>query len=349
MEAQEAFLPYYHYLPGTQWPFSHIPLALVGTFPCRPVAGNTPRPSRSPTRALLTSVAVHSHAGADRVALADAVGRPAVGDTLVLLADARWKGRAAVSADAPGQAAGHPAAPPPAARRAGRRDKAAPHRTEPAGVGTRTPPLPTSPPALPWRRTRPFLRDARAPPRPLGPWTKGRGDRVPLPPSHPSSRRAAPRARQRPRAPGGGGAPFCGAAWSGAPTGAAPRAAGGREGRQDEEPRPAGGSAGRTEGCGHSRFCWAQAAAQSSRRSAAPQSGFMARSGGGVRRGRGKVLRGAGGGDGAVCARRRTDVSRPTGSAGGGGCAAPSRLWLHLGRAGGGGGGSSSPAGRARS
>lgn len=40
--------------------------------------------------------------------------------------------------------------------------------------------------------------------------------------------------------------------------------------------------------------------------------------------------------------------SRPTGSAGGGGCAAPSRLRLHLGRAGGGGSGSSSSrAGRA--
>lgn len=38
------------------------------------------------------------------------------------------------------------------------------------------------------------------------------------------------------------------------------------------------------------------------------------------------------------------DMSRPTGSAGDGGCAAPSRLRLHLGRAGGGGGGSSSRA-----
>lgn len=40
--------------------------------------------------------------------------------------------------------------------------------------------------------------------------------------------------------------------------------------------------------------------------------------------------------------RGRARVSCPTGSAGGGGCAAPSRLRLHLRRAGGGGGGSSS-------
>lgn len=252
-----------------------------------------------------------------------------------------------MSADAPGQGAGHPAAPPPAAPRAGSRDKAAPHRTEPAGAGTRTPPashLATRPSvekdeAFPSRRSGspPGAVDkgARRPgaPAPFSPFLPRGG------PSPPASGPAAPAERGR---------HFVAPHGAERPPGRLHGRREGERGRRTRNPARRGGSAGRTKGCGHSRFCWAQAAAQSSSRSAAPQSGFMAQSGGGVRRGRGRVLRGAGGGDGAVRARRRTDVSRPTGSAGGGGCAAPSRLRLHLGRAGGGGGSSSSsPAGRA--
>lgn len=108
------------------------------------------------------------------------------------------------------------------------------------------------------------------------------------------------------------------------------------EGRRGCRGGGARSGAGWTEGRGHSRL-WAETAAQSSSsRSAAPQSGFMAGEGGGARKSRGKVL-GDAGREGVVCARqrRRSGVSRPTGSAGGGGCAAPSRLRLHLGRAGG--------------
>lgn len=89
-DQEETFLPCYHSSPGTPRSFSHNPSSLADTFPRRCLPESTPRPSAADTRALLTSVAVHIRrpAGADRVAPADALKQPAVGDTLVRLADA---------------------------------------------------------------------------------------------------------------------------------------------------------------------------------------------------------------------------------------------------------------------
>lgn len=105
-------------------------------FPCHP-----------PGRALLlTGAAVHGGARADGVAAAPPVVQPAVGDTLVLLADTRCKRSAAVSR-APRAGSRAPRgirAPPP-----DRADKAAPHRP---GVACPHPPCPPKPsPPLPSR------------------------------------------------------------------------------------------------------------------------------------------------------------------------------------------------------
>lgn len=81
-------------LTGHFHTFPSVYLALFLT----PVPESTPGPSAADTRVLLTSLAVHGHAGgADRVAPADTAFQPAVGDTLVLLADALWNRSAAVS------------------------------------------------------------------------------------------------------------------------------------------------------------------------------------------------------------------------------------------------------------
>lgn len=146
LKDQDELLPCLHYLLGTQWPFSPIPRRSAGAFPCHP-----------PGRALLlTSGAVHGDAGADGVAAAPAVFHPAVGDTLVLLADTRCGRSTAVSR-----------APPPALRRRARTDTAAPHRP---GVACPHPPLPPGhPPSLP-------DRGARAPCAALG-LPSGRGQR----------------------------------------------------------------------------------------------------------------------------------------------------------------------------
>lgn len=118
----------------TQWSFSHIPRHSAGAFPCHP-----------PGRALLlTGATVHGDAGAEGVAAAAAAFHPAVGDTLVLLADTRCKRSAAVSqarrAGSRARRGTTTRALPP-----GRTDKAAPHRP---GVACPHPPLPPRPPAL---------------------------------------------------------------------------------------------------------------------------------------------------------------------------------------------------------
>lgn len=241
--------------------FSHIPRRSTGAFPCHP----------HDRALLLTGVAVHGDPGADGLAAALAALHPAVGNTLVLLADTRCKRSAAVSRGREPATTGHRA----------RQDEQS--RPSPAGRGVPAPSAPPRPPALP--------------------------SRAPGLPSGLSCSLHAPAGRGTVSLPGD------------------------RRGSQD---RGARSGAGRTEGRSHSQL-WAETAAQnSSSRSAAPQSGFMAGEGGGARKSRGRVL-GDAGRERPVCARqrRRSGVSRPTGSAGGGGCAAPSRLRLHLGRAGG--------------
>lgn len=216
-------------------------------------------------------------------------------------------------------------------------------RPSPAGAGrasgTRTPPT------LPLRRARtPFatLRLPQGSSRGLpGPYGWGQRD-AGLPPPHLPARGAAPPIPAMD--PDGEGAPFCGVARSGSPSGAAPRATEGERGNRK------GGGAGTRLGegvqggkrgadthgySGRKRRCKAAVGAQLRR----------AASWLGSAEGPGKSPPRARAEERERCLRDgRADVSHPTGSAGGGGCAAPSRLRLHLRRA---GGSSSSRASRA--
>lgn len=125
-------------------------------------------------------------------------------------------------------------------------------------------------PSKPQDRLRPFF--AAGHPKPWGE-PSGERDATDRAPPHPQ------RGRRFVALPGAGR--------SGAPT--APVRGGGSAGNERGRPQGARrGARGR-----HSPF-WAQAAAQSSSRSAAPRSGSMASAGGGARRGRGKSLGGAG-------------------------------------------------------
>lgn len=110
---------------------------------------------------------------------------------------------------------------------------AAPHRPQPHRFPPHHPPFPRERRELPPRRTgtpRALPRGCRAPPA-ADKGTRRASGRAPLPPllTFPPAGRPLP-ACQRARAPGGEGAPFCGAVRSGTPGGAARRAAEG-EGR----------------------------------------------------------------------------------------------------------------------
>lgn len=223
--------------------------------------------------------------------------------------------------------------------------------------GARTPPLPTSPPTLPSRK-------ARTPFAPLGPFPRGcwappARDKGAQRPGAP-----APSSPSRPRGgPGGEGAPFCGAA----------RRRGAHPGRLRGRRKARGPARGGGHGAGEPG--WAgRCRADTGVRALTVLLG----AGGGTEqqqeRSPAKRLHGWGRRRGAEGAGEKSSearaektercfrggdpmaMSRPTGSAGGGGdCAAPSRLRLHLRRAGGGGdgggggggGGSSSRASRA--